>query len=164
MSGGTGIDRVIAHTWENFEEKQNKVASGENQEIHRGVLENLVEKSRHTTNTGKTYIATFRGIYNGKQSHGVFIRQGIRYQGMGGERRNNAPYTNESVKYITSPVFHAWKLQVRYSSRGMPGNTSAFEIGFVSEVCSEVQGRRSYRDEARNRSHNPSRKQPVQKS
>ena len=40
----------------------------------------------------------------------------------------NAPYTNESTKKVTSPVCQAWKLQVRYSSRGMSGNATAFEI------------------------------------
>ena len=40
----------------------------------------------------------------------------------------DVPYTNENTKYITSPVFHGWKLQVPYLLGERSGNTAAFEI------------------------------------
>ena len=51
----------------------------ENHEIHGGVLEDLVDKARHTTNTGKTSSTTFRGIDDDKQGQSVFDGEGIGY-------------------------------------------------------------------------------------
>ena len=82
VSGGTQIDRAITHRCKNFEEECEKMASGENQEIDGGVLEDLVEKPRHTVNTDMTAIMMFRGIYNDKQGQGVFNGEGIRCWGM----------------------------------------------------------------------------------
>ena len=66
------INTVIIHRCKDFEEKKEKVASGENQEICGGVLEDLVEKARHTANTGKTSITTYCGIRNDEQGQDVF--------------------------------------------------------------------------------------------
>ena len=104
------------------------MARRENQEIHGSVLEDPAEKARHTANTGKTSIMTFRGIDDDKQSQGVFDGQGINARVWVVDDGKNIPYTNESTKYITSPVFHGWKLQVWYPSRGRPGSASAFKI------------------------------------
>ena len=64
VSGGTQINTVITHGCKNVEEKRNKVSGGENQEINGGILEDLAEKSRHTTNTGKTSHVKSCGIYD----------------------------------------------------------------------------------------------------
>ena len=84
MSGGTRINTVIAHGRENVEEKKNKVPGGKNQEIRGGVLEDLAEKARHTTNTGKTSRVKFRGIYDDNQGHDVFGVEGIGCPGADG--------------------------------------------------------------------------------
>ena len=63
------------------------MASGENQEIDSGVLEDLVEKPRHTVNTGGTSIMMFRRIYDDEQGQCIFDEEGIRCWGMGGGRR-----------------------------------------------------------------------------
>ena len=76
MSGGTKINTVITYGCKNFEEKSNKVASSENQEICGGVLEDLAEKARYTTDTGRTSMA-FRGIHDDQQRRGVFDDEGI---------------------------------------------------------------------------------------
>ena len=78
MSSGTQIDGVITHRCKNFEEEYKKVASGENQEIDGGVLEDLVEKPRYTFDTGTTSIVMFRRIYDDKQGRGVFDGEEIR--------------------------------------------------------------------------------------
>ena len=49
------------------------------QEIYGGILEDLVEKSRHTVNTGTTSIVMFRGIYDDEQGQGVFDEEERRY-------------------------------------------------------------------------------------
>ena len=128
MSDGSKIDRLIAHRCENCEEKENKMARRENQEIRSGIFEDPAEKARHTANTGKTSIMTFRGIDDDKQSHGVFDGEGIDTRVWALDDRKNIPYTNESTKYITSPVPHGSKSQVWYPSSGRPENASAFEI------------------------------------
>ena len=84
VNGGTQIAQVITHRYEKSEENEKKVASSENQEIHGGVLEDLVKKARHTTNTGETSFVTFCGIHDDKQSRGVFDREGVEYQCVGG--------------------------------------------------------------------------------
>ena len=69
------------HGCKNLEEKKNEVAGGENQEIHGGVLADLDEETRRTTNSGKTSIVTFCGIYDNKQRQGVFDAEDIGYRG-----------------------------------------------------------------------------------
>ena len=77
MNGGTQINTVITHGCKDLEEEKEKVASRQNQEIHRGILADLAKKARRATNTGKTPTVTFRGIYNDKQGQGVFDTEGI---------------------------------------------------------------------------------------
>ena len=74
---GTRIDRTITHGCEDFEEKKKSVTGRENQEVRGSVLADLVEKARDTTNTGKTSITTFHGIYDDKQGQGVCGENGI---------------------------------------------------------------------------------------
>ena len=71
------------------------MASRDNQEIRGGVLEDLVEKVRHTANT-KTSITTFRGIHDDEQDQCVFDEEGIRYRGMCSGQGKNVPYASES--------------------------------------------------------------------
>ena len=80
------IDGAITHGCKNLEEKKEKVASGEDQEICGGVLADFVEKARDTATTGKISMA-FRGIYDDKQGQGVFDEEGIRCRGMDGGMR-----------------------------------------------------------------------------
>ena len=80
------IDGAITHGCTNLEEKKEKVASGEDQEICGGVLTDLLEKARHTATTGKISM-TFRRIYDDKQGQGVFDEEGIRCRGMDGGMR-----------------------------------------------------------------------------
>ena len=69
---------MITHRCKNFKEEKKKVASGENQEIDGGVLENLVEKPRHTANMGTTSVMIFHGIYDDEQGQGVFDEEEIK--------------------------------------------------------------------------------------
>ena len=72
MRGGTRIDKVITHGCKYFEEKKKDVAGREKQEVRGGVMADLVEKVRHTADTGRTSIMTLRGIYDDEQGQGVF--------------------------------------------------------------------------------------------
>ena len=92
------MNKAIAHRRENFKENKKKVAGRENHEIRGGILEDLVEKVRHTTNTGKTSIMTFRGIYDDEQGQRTFDGEesNARIWAVGDGR--NVPYTNESTK------------------------------------------------------------------
>ena len=86
VSGGTQIDKVITHGCKNLEEKEKKVASGEDQEIRGGVLADLLEKARDAATMGKISV-TFRGIYDDKHGQAVFDEEGIRWRGMGGGKQ-----------------------------------------------------------------------------
>ena len=64
------------------------MASRDNQEIGGGVLADLVEKARHTADTGKTPTTMFRGIHNDEQDQCVLDEEGIRSRGMcSGQRK-----------------------------------------------------------------------------
>ena len=81
------------------------MAGRENQEIRGGVFEYLLKKARHTTNIGETSFVTFCGIYNDKQSQGVFDGEGIGCQGTGGSGRRKERTVNQrkrEVDYLTS--------------------------------------------------------------
>ena len=96
MSGGAQVNKS-AHRCKNFEEKKKHVASRENQEICGGVLTDLVEKARYTTNRGKTSSTTFRGIYDDKQGQGIFEAERADVGGWTVENRMNVPYASEST-------------------------------------------------------------------
>ena len=78
MSSGAQIDR-IAYRCKQFEEKKKDIASSENQELCGGVLEDFVEETRYTANTGNM---AFCRIYDDEQSQGVFDIEGIWFGGM----------------------------------------------------------------------------------
>ena len=98
VSGGIQIDTAIAHGCKKFEEKKNNVTGRENQEIHGGVLADLVEKAWHTANTGKASIVVFRVIYDDKQGQGIFDEEGLDPGGWAVESKKNLPYTSESTR------------------------------------------------------------------
>ena len=71
------------------------MASRENEEICGSVVEDPVEKARHTTNTGAT--SMFRGIYDYNQGQGVFDEEGLDVGVCAMDNGKNVPYTSESV-------------------------------------------------------------------
>ena len=103
MSDGAKIYKPITHRCENFEENKKKVAGKENHEIRGGVLEDLVEKVRYTTNTGKTSIVTFHGIYDDEQGQGVFDREGVECWVLVGRQRNERTVyqRKREIDYLT---------------------------------------------------------------
>ena len=82
VSGRTQTNTMVTHDRKYFEEKKKQMAGREKQEIYGGVLEDLVEKARHITNTGKTI--TFSGIYDEEQGQGIFYTEGIGCRGTDG--------------------------------------------------------------------------------
>ena len=104
---GTQIHTVITHGCKNLEEKKEKVASGQDQEIHGGVLEYLVKNVRRTTNTGKTSTMTSRGRYNYKQSQGVFDAEVIGCLRMdGGKEKERTVHQRKYKIYHLSVCLH----------------------------------------------------------
>jgi hypothetical protein len=165
VSGGTQTNRVIAHRCQNFEENKKKVTGKENQEIHGGVLEDLVENARHTANTGETSSMTFRGIYNDKQGQGVFDEEGIGCWGMDGRWKAERTYrTPAKVQHRPPRCSIDGRCRPDTHRKGGQDIPPLSIFGFVSEACFKEKGRRSYRAATQNRSNRISQKQLARNS
>ena len=108
VSGGMRIEKTITHGRKDFEEKKKNVAGREKQEIRGGVLENLVEKARRTTNTGKTSTMTFRRIHDDKQGQGIFDEEGIECRDRGKQEDRTIHQRKHGVDHLTV----SWKVQI----------------------------------------------------
>ena len=109
MSSGTQIGAVITHGCKNLEEKKNKVAGEDDQKVDGGVLADLDEKARRTTNSGKASVVTFRGIYDDKQRQDVFDAGGIGCRGIysGWQKERTVHQRKHEVNLLI--VFPFWE-------------------------------------------------------
>ena len=68
-------------------------------------MADLVKKARHATNTGRTLVMTFRGVYDDKQGQGVFDAEGNVCLGMGGRKQEEHTVHQREHKIDHRTVF-----------------------------------------------------------